>query len=304
MEDFEEIAHSGGKIIIEVKDNSYSFGLKHCRPTAHAASGLTIHTNIGPVQAFIISDQEGLFGRKCPKCNDYFRMEHIREYLFCPYCGFYDLSVNYKTENQKKYLDAYLEAFFKAIKEGKTTEIDFDSIIDGLADNKHGFIYSEERQQKRIECLECKTVYDILGEYGFCPNCRKRNTLEALEYRLNHLLERVNSPIFSENERDKRDREWEEVLKSAVSEFEALGNDLLEQLLKLPMHPKRKKEVERISFQNIKTANEKMERCFGFSFIDGFKEADISFIIKCFNKRHLFTHKSGMVDDEIGRAHV
>ena len=109
--EFREIAHSGGKLLINVKIDAtggrmYQLTWSHCRPVRAAIfavyaihPGIVLcHINLGGVgsrvdpppvrgayQVFIGSDSEGRFGRQCPVCGGYWRSDLSAQ--FCPYCG-------------------------------------------------------------------------------------------------------------------------------------------------------------------------------------------------------------------------
>ncbi|MHC4270209.1 MAG: hypothetical protein ACYSTS_17340, partial [Planctomycetota bacterium] len=106
MEEFEEIAHSGGKIEFlndPVKGTSIRF--THSSPWPFSAfqvcvsfdgkildtvpvggmgSSIPIPYPKPSILAFVISDRQGLFGRQCPKCNTYFRSDIEGQTNFCP----------------------------------------------------------------------------------------------------------------------------------------------------------------------------------------------------------------------------
>jgi len=179
-------------------------------------------------------------------------------------------------------MEAYL-----SVSEEKEVTIDLDHIIDSLPENKSNpFVYSEERQQRRVEC-NCRNVYDILGEYGFCPYCKKRNSLQVFEERLQKLEKRP----------DAGQADLVDILKNCVSDFEGLANDLRDQLLRIPATKKRKTELANINFQNVLDANEKLKNWLDIDFL-GLSTDDKTFLNCSFNRRHLFTHKSGVVDDD------
>ena len=299
MRDFEEIAHTGGKLVISTRSVAYS----HSKPTPctlheivvlsdgtpigylpAGGIGQTVDIPVGTFQVLLISDREGLFGRICPKCKNYFRTQSLGPSMHCPYCGHTGSFATFFTGNQLRYTRAVVDAYLTVSDEGEVT-IDLDNIIDSLPDNKSNpFIYAEERQQRRVTC-KCRNVYDILGEYGFCPYCKKRNSLEVFEDRIRQLEERL----------DSGQADLVDVLKNCVSDFEGLANDVRMQLLRVPGTNKRKNELTNLSFQNVLEANEKLRSWFDIEFL-GLNAEDSAFLNRSFNRRHLFTHKSGVVD--------
>lgn len=310
--DFEEIAHSGGKLNF----GNSGYGIHHsnfnaCRfyilcvsfngiPLMSAdikGLGVSINMPQPSVPVIMISDKEGFFGMRCSSCKEYFRTTSRNDLMYCPYCGEWHYGIDFLTENQKQYVNSYIKVFLKSLEEGRDVELDLDSIMGNLSDNRSPFVYTEQRQQKRIKC-SCGIIYDILGEYGGCPICNKRNSLEVLLERLAVLEDRVINPIFGKDEREKREKEWIETLKNCVSDFEALGNDLKQLLLILPATPRRKNDIRDLNFQNVTYANDKLKNWYGIDFLLGISEEDKNFIIRSFGRRHLFTHNAGVVDQE------
>jgi hypothetical protein len=55
-----------------------------------------------------------------------------------------------------------------------------------------------------------------------------------LDESLSRLRDRVTNPRYSESERAAREREWREITKQCVSDFEGFGRDLVEILARLP----------------------------------------------------------------------
>jgi hypothetical protein len=315
IEDFEEIAHTGGKIEMGVDGSlgmsqtsghrcawfviraSYNgFPLQHVPMV-----GMGMNFPPGPLPSilvFIGSDREGFFGRKCPNCKGYFRTTIPADPCHCSYCGFISPSIKFMTDAQQQYINSYVNNFVQMIKTHKNVTIDLDEIANGVKSNESKLFYSENRQQTLTECDICKCEYDILGTFGFCPSCGKRNSLQILMRSLNNLSEKIEKPIYPEQEREKRDTEWKNIVVSTVSEFDGFGNDIKQQLLKIPCTIRRKKETEQISFQNLLSAHKSLLENWGVDLFEGISEEDSKFILKMFQKRHLCVHRSGIVDQE------
>jgi hypothetical protein len=98
-------------------------------------------------------------------------------------------------------------------------------------------------------------------------------------------------------DRQEREVEWER-LSRCISDFEAMARDIQKQLLLFPTTPKRKKDVEGISFQNILKANASLLDWFGFEMLSRFPEDDKAFLNRMFNRRHVLTHIGGRIDQE------
>jgi hypothetical protein len=128
-QEFREIAHSGGQLVIDVKINAdgrqmYQLTWQHCKPVAAAVfavyalpQGIVVcQINLGGIgsrqdpppipgayQVFIGSDSEGKFGRQCPACNGYWRSDLNAQ--FCPYCGTQAGVIDFLTIGQRSYVE-------------------------------------------------------------------------------------------------------------------------------------------------------------------------------------------------------
>ena len=316
MDDFEEIGHSGGKIEFIHDEKGLSIRFSGCNPWAMKmyqlkfsldGSILKINsfretdddkiTDNFYIPCFIISDRNGFFGRSCSVCNSYFRTDSINT-QFCPYCGCSSPFISFHTKNQLQYIEAFCNAFLKASIDKNDIIIDLDEIADSLENNKSPWTYKKEKQQTQITCSGCNTIYDILGEYGMCPDCRKYNGNQVISSKIDTIENQFNYAKENMSERKDREDEWIKVLYKCVSEFEGLSKNICSHLLKFQMISNRRTELQNINFQNIMNANEIINRIFGFEILKDFTEIDKNFINIIFNKRHIFTHNNGIVDLE------
>lgn len=219
------------------------------------------------VPAFLPADKTGLWGRSCPNCKAYFRTGGIREYIFCPYCYARAPAAAFTTENQRAFLNKQLELWITAIQGGENVTVDLDSIASELPQNRPSWTPKEERQRFHLVCEKCNTVCDILGEYASCPVCGYRNSLGVFKCHSKELdaeFHRANAEL---KEAPERERAWKNLLPRFVSTFEAMADNLRDQLFRLPMTAKRRKELERLSFQRIIEAEEKLRNWFGIDIL-------------------------------------
>lgn len=250
------------------------------------------------VVAAIFSDDQGFFGRSCPSCKSYFRTSGVSSKTNCPYCGYQDTLINFCTDNQKEFVRTFVKASMDAVASGKTTAINLDDLAQSLPSNsKSPWVYKEETQQTRFGCSSCKMETDILGEFGICPNCGLHNCEQIMEQKLTSLETKFAEAEQTIEDRHEREVEWERLLR-CVSEFEGLANELKKFLLKNPMTDKRRADLNSLSFQRILNANDRMNDWFGFQILEGVNLDDRAFVNIMFNKRHLFTHNNGRVDQE------
>lgn len=316
MGEFEEILHTGGKLefikngnAISVQFVNYSFHPSRIHQIIASPDGALLDITVYGVPAekisypqpsipvILFSDKQGLFGRICKKCNSYFRTSWMTNPTTCPYCSHQGHHFEFITENQITYIKNYCIAFINANFNIENAKFDFDELIKNLPNNKSPWVHSETEQQHKSICQECKTEFDILGEYGLCPCCCKPNALEIINKKFNEFEQQLQNADSNILDRHEREIEWEKLLR-CVSEFEGLANELRRYLLQLPLAPKRKKELSSLSFQNLIKANESILSWYGFEILKGISPDDRKFLNIMFNRRHLFTHKNGQVDEE------
>lgn len=246
----------------------------------------------------LFSDDEGFFGKACPKCTSYFRTSSVSQNNFCPYCGYQDDFKNFLTENQKDFVKRFVSTQIEAFSKGESVKIDLDEIANNLPSNTVSpWVYKEEVQQNKFVCINCKVATDILGEYGKCSFCGTHNCHEIAINKITTLEEKFKDVDENIEDRHEREAEWEKLLR-CVSEFEGLANEIRKHLLLLQLTEKRRKELGSISFQRIIGSSEKLNDWFGIDVFEGISEEEKVFVNKMFNVRHLFTHNNGQVDQE------
>lgn len=315
-EEFREIENCGGKIELLRNEQGVSMrvsatggasyfqmgvGLDGDRIAFWPAKGIDQRPVKEPspmVPAFVPADKTGLWGRQCPKCHAYFRTNGIREYMFCPYCDCRAPAAAFTTENQRAFVNRQRELWITAFRGGQNVTIDLDKIASDLPQNRPSWTPREQQQQFNFVCEKCQTSCDILGEYASCPACDQRNSLTVLKRHWEALDKEFQLAGTELQDRQERSRKWESLLPRYVSAFEAMADDIRGQLVTLPMVVKRRKEVEKLSFQQICQTEEMIRRWFGIEIFAGLKPEDREFINREFNRRHLLVHRAGRVDDE------
>jgi len=317
MKEFEEIVHTGGKIefLYEEEMDAVSSLITHQRPYASTIVQLCISLE-GKILGFmpiggigseipypqpsipvcLLSDREGLFGQACPKCNSYFRSDAIGGNSTCPYCGVQSRGIEFLTKNQLDFLGKYCGSVVLALNEKRTIEIDLDALIDNLDENTPGWVYPEERQQTKKRCA-CRCTYDILGDYGLCPACGKSNFRDVLQSKFSTFEQQFKTVDEEVSERHDREVEWEKLTR-CVSEFEALANTLRKHLINIPATKKRKSDINNLSFQRIQKAQSCLKNWFEIDIFQNIPEREGEFLNKMFNRRHVFTHNCGRIDQE------
>jgi hypothetical protein len=258
------------------------------------------------VLTFIQSDEQRMWGRNCPVCQKYFRTNHVMDTTYCPYCALGATSLAFISKDQRVYITACYDAFARALIGKKSTAVE----IADITDRTPAWHYSEEKQQFHFKCSEkdCAAEADILGEYGYCPRCGRTNARTLFIKRLDGMLKRVENVSNNVSDRRERGLVWEEITKNIVGDFEHLAKHLRVRLLNFPMTPNRRKRLEELNFQRPLQANESLVQWFDIGLLVWpgnsttpkriLSDADLPFIKKMIQRRHILIHNGGIVDQE------
>jgi Zn finger protein HypA/HybF involved in hydrogenase expression len=258
------------------------------------------------VLAYIQSDQLGMWGRKCPLCEKYFRTNHVAGITVCPYCSEPAPSLAFISKEQLTYITAFYDAYARACLGKTTTTLSMSAITDQTP----AWHYSEEKQQFHFTCdtKDCHAATDILGQYGYCPRCGRTNARKLFTERMDNMISRLEETKKTISDRQQREAVWEEMTVKSLSEFEALAKHLRRKLLCVPMTSNRRKEVENLNFQKPLQADELLVRWFDIGLLEWpgngiiprriVPPSEVPFIKKMIQRRHILMHNDGLVDQE------
>lgn len=314
--DFEEIAHTGGKVIFTTSTDdqgqrSYSVTVRHSAPRPAGVfavyslpQGIAVETirmaglgqpwNAPPspdcVPVFLATDSEGMFGHACPRCAGYWRSMSLPQ--VCPYCGLRARAHNFLTAAQKMYVLRYCERFQEAlaVEEDGEHVIDMDVVADAVdkEGKKPDFYYSGERQQTKFKCEACGSVSDILGRYSYCAGCGTRNDLQQFEADLTRLRDRINAG-----------GPYNDCVRDAVALFDSAAGQYARQLVRrVPMTPRRRARLEKGRFHDIGTVAADLKSWFDIDILENFKPEDAAFVALMFYRRHVYEHGGGEADQK------
>lgn len=259
------------------------------------------------VTACIQSDQQSVWGRNCPHCEKYFRTNHVvPEITHCPYCAEVARSVDFVSKDQRVYLTACYDTFARAYRERKTTSIGEEQV----SDVNSAWHYSEVKQQFHFTCdtPKCGTETDILGDYGFCPQCGRTNSRNLFNQEIDRMLDRWKQTDQNSTDRNARKEVWEDLTVKSVSAFEPFAKHVRLKLRLLPMTARRRKQLDDLSFQKPLAANESLSQWFDVGLLEWPGNAnvpkrtippdEVAFIKKMVQRRHILIHNRGIVDQE------
>jgi hypothetical protein len=258
------------------------------------------------VLTFIQSDKQGMWGRNCPRCEKYFRTNHVMGVTFCPYCAVGASSLAFISKEQRIYIRACYDAFARAYNGKQSTSLDSSEIIDQTP----AWHYSEEKQQIHFKCdtKDCHTETDILGQYGYCPRCGRTNARKLFAQLIDKLLGDMEYTKNTVADQKERGVIWERMTVATLSEFEGLAKHLRNRLLLFPMTLRRKRQLENLNFQRPLQANESLIQWFDIGILEwpgddarpkrSVPESDLPFIKKMIQRRHILMHNGGIVDQD------
>jgi Zn finger protein HypA/HybF involved in hydrogenase expression len=315
--EFQEIAHCGGQVIFTVSRDDegrrrYQITWQSSRPVPAALYAIyALREGIpvadlpmggvgspwpeppvpGCVPVFVASDSEGKFGFQCPRCGQYWRTRG--GITLCPYCGLRTARHEFLSAAQRLYVRLYCERLDEALamENDGIHVIDMDAVADAAGKNveKPPFYYAEESQQKQFNCSACGEFNDILGRFAYCSVCGTRNDLSELE----------ESIIPSIRDDLNRGALPSDCLKNVGSAFDTFVGQYAKQLIRnRPMRSGRRERIDGMRFHDIAATRRELSGGFDIDICEGLTEAEISTATRSFQRRHVYEHNGGEVDEK------
>lgn len=317
IREFQEIAHCGGQVIFTVStdDNGqrrYQITWQSNRPVPAAIYAIyALREGIpvadlpmggigapwpqppvpGCVPVFIASDSEGKFGFQCPRCKQYWRTRG--NISLCPYCGVRDDRHQFLSAAQRMYVKLYCERLDGALSadEDGAHIIDMDAVADAAGQDveKPPFYYAEESQQKQFDCGACGEFNDILGRFAYCSVCGTRNDLNEFEgIIIPAIRNELNRGAIPSN-----------CLKDIGSAFDTFVGQYAGQLIRnRPMRSARRERIGKMRFHDLAATRRELMGGFDIDICEGLTEAEITTATRSFQRRHVYEHNGGEVDEK------
>jgi len=257
-------------------------------------------------------DEDGFTGRECPNsdCEGYFKIEFGTglkgENLpcHCPYCGHIAPHDQFWTKEQIEYaksvaLRKITDAFHKDLK-----KLEFDHKPRGAfgigisLKVKPGrpipiHYYREERLETEVVCDNCTLRYSVYGVFAFCPDCGQHNSLQILDKNL-EVIEKMLD-LATSADKGLSEKLIENALEDCVSSFDGFGRELCHIHAQRTTNPAK---AEKISFQSLDGAKRNLSAVFNLDLAAGLTAEEWGIVIRGFQKRHVLSHKMGVVDDD------
>lgn len=243
------------------------------------------------------TDEDGLTGMECPKCEKYFKIKFgtglpTATECHCPYCNHIAPQNQFFTKDQIEYaksvaVNKIISELHKSLKklEMKPKRNSFISIGITVKGRPTSITYySEKDLEEKLKCNNCTLEYAIYGTFGYCPDCGIHNSLQILNKNFDLILKILS--LSTSQEIEVVNKLIENSLENIISCFDGFGREYLSKM-----------NCD-ISMQNIKNTRQKIIEIFKIDIFKNLDENKIQFIIEQFQKRHLFAHKMGVADEE------
>jgi len=271
------------------------------------------HSDEGKIEISVplLVDQNGFFGRECPqeKCKKYFKVlpgTGLKEtdHCICPYCGYKGSNPEFFTPDQiKRVHTAAMNVAYDKVKQmlGRWNDglkprgrygMDIAMRIkDGAPQQLH--IYSEKDLETTVECNNCTLKYSVYGVFAFCPDCGQHNS-QQIFYKDLEVIGR-SLDIAESSEKEIRELMIEAAVDKCVSSFDGFGRELCRLVSDKTRQDSGKSTF---SFQNLTGANTNFQKLSGAELKTGIHDDEWQILVLNFQKRHLFAHKKGVIDQE------
>lgn len=256
-------------------------------------------------------DEDGYLGRECPNedcVSRYFKITpgtgiQGEAPCHCPYCGHTADHGEFFTSDQIEYaqsiaLNALTGALLKDLKaalprstprpsRGFGLEISFE--VKGRPHPVH--YYQEKELETEVVCDSCGLRYAIYGLFGWCPDCGTHNSLRILDANLQVAEKKL--ALVGSVEPDLAEHIVADALQTTVSAFDAFGREACRAYADRATSPDAARSM---SFQSINKARTKVRDLFGLDFAASVPADEWDSVCRAFQKRHLFAHRGGVVD--------
>ena len=247
-------------------------------------------------------DAEGYLGRECPEksCLGYFKVTPGTGLkgavpCHCPYCGHTGEQDTFFTPEQVEYAKSIVIRMFTDAIHRNLKSLEFDHKPRGgfgigislkvTNSGRHPIRhYREKNLETEVVCNNCTLRFAIYGVFGWCPDCGSHNSLQILSKNLE--LAKKELALATSADADLAEHLVGDALKNVVSAFDGFGREICSQ------------RATDIRFQNIVGARRRVQEVFGFDFADELSGDSWMTVCRIFQKRHLLSHKMGVIDDE------
>lgn len=264
-----------------------------------------------PIQA----DENGFTGRECPQanCKGYFKIEFgtgLKGHglpCHCPYCGHTAGHDYFGTKEQIDYaksvaIRSITDAVHKDLKKLEFDHKPKGAFGIGLSMKVRRSqpppirYYREKQLETEVICINCTLRYSVYGVFAFCPDCGEHNSLQILDKNLELVSKMLD--MASTVEGQLAERLVENALEDCVSAFDGFGREICRIYAKKATDPAK---AGKVSFQNLPNAKQNLAGLFHLDIAAGLTTDEWDAVRRGFQKRHLLSHRMGVVDEDYAR---
>lgn len=269
------------------------------------------------------SDENGYFARECPNENCQYRFKiKLKDWedkvsddeVHCPMCGHIDTSDKWWTQEQLDQIEEIVSSYALSYIQ-KELDKSWKKVAQSTRNNKFfkitykpgkriNFInnpvgQSEEWAQE-ITCERCGTQYSVIGSAYFCPCCGYNSASHAFDESLDSITKMLSSlpqmeKLFAESYGDDKANTMcrtmlEGTLGDCVSAFQKFAECRYSEITG--------KKARVNDFQIVNKGSELFKTATGKGYDDWLSQNELEDMNVLFQRRHLFEHNNGMVDQQ------
>ena len=276
----------------------------------------------------IMSDEEGYIDKECPdsKCKKKFKVfaedwntiSSVKN-MHCPFCGYESPASNWFTTEQVTQarrqamqkmqcdIDNALAMGAKSVNKELKRSFNRKSFIKmSVSYNGGNRVFIDmpanalDKMQQKIECPFCHFRYEVVGSGFFCPKCGENsaeqtfnNTIEKVKGNIKNLTIIYNS--VAATSKDEATRTCESLRVNSLNDLVVAFQRLCETLY-TKINPN--DSIQKNLFQRLDEGSKKFKNVINYGYDELIEEDEFKKMIVCFQKRHCYTHKDGIVDDD------
>lgn len=258
------------------------------------------------IRVSLPTDENGLTGRQCPSCGDYFKLRFGTGLPIststCPYCRHTADSGDFLTDDQREYVLSVvkrqvvapmLEDFQRSLRRiAHTSQRSFIQISVRTSPISFPlYRYRERDVETQVTCDGCGLEFAIFGVFAGCPDCGHLNAWVVFEKSLTVAAKRLRLiESLGSDDPEMREALLRDTLISACAAFDGLGKALRERYPKIfPAQPTN-------LFQNIEALSQVLQGALDRTVADLIGADRAEFLRKMLQVRHLCEHNMGVVD--------
>ena len=269
------------------------------------------------------SDENGYFDRECPNENCLYQFkikmsdweEKVSDdEVHCPMCGHIDTSDKWWTQEQLdqmgeiassyaiNYIQKELDKTFKKLERSTHNNKFFK--IKYKPGRRISFINNPVGQmpewEQEITCEKCGTTYSVIGSAYFCPCCGYNSASSSFSESLDTIQKMLDSidqmkvllgEMYGNDKADTMCRSMiEGSLGDCVSAFQKFAERRYSEITG--------KNARVNDFQIIDKGSKLFSDAIGYGYEKWLTDAEVKMLKLYFQRRHLFEHNNGMVDEQ------